>query len=207
MSFELWIAFTLGSAALLAVPGPTVMLVVSYALGHGRSSGWATVPGVTLGDFTAMTISMLGAGAIIASSARLFTILKIIGAGYLIWLGIQLWRAGPVLKDTDRSDKISSQRMFWNAYIVTALNPKSIAFFIAFVPQFLNPAAPVFAQLVLMEATFLALAAANVAVWAILAGQMRLQFKKAMVSKVTNRIGAVFLIVAGLLTAAIRRTN
>ena len=97
--------------------------------------------------------------------------------------------------------------MFWNAYIVTALNPKSIAFFIAFVPQFLNPAAPVFAQLVLMEATFLALAAANVAVWAILAGQMRLQFKKAMVSKVTNRIGAVFLIVAGLLTAAIRRTN
>lgn len=207
MSFELWIAFTLGSAALLAVPGPTVMLVVSYALGHGRSSGWATVPGVTLGDFTAMTISMLGAGAIIAASATLFTILKIIGAGYLIWLGIQLWRAGPVLKDTDRSDKISSQRMFWNAYIVTALNPKSIAFFIAFVPQFLNPAAPVFAQLVLMEATFLALAAANVAVWAILAGQMRLQFKKAMVSKVTNRIGAVFLIVAGLLTAAIRRTN
>ena len=207
MSFELWIAFTLGSAALLAVPGPTVMLVVSYALGHGRSSGWATVPGVTLGDFTAMTISMLGAGAIIAASATLFTILKIIGAGYLIWLGIQLWRAGPALKHTDRSDKISSQRMFWNAYIVTALNPKSIAFFIAFVPQFLNPAAPVFAQLVLMEATFLALAAANVAVWAILAGQMRLQFKKAMVSKVTNRIGAVFLIVAGLLTAAIRRTN
>ena len=207
MSFELWIAFTLGSAALLAVPGPTVMLVVSYALGHGRSSGWATVPGVTLGDFTAMTISMLGAGAIIAASATLFTILKVIGAGYLIWLGIQLWRAGPALKDTDRSDKISSQRMFWNAYIVTALNPKSIAFFIAFVPQFLNPAAPVFAQLVLMEATFLALAAANVAVWAILAGQMRLQFKKAMVSKVTNRIGAVFLIAAGLLTAAIRRTN
>ena len=156
------------------------MLVVSYALGHGRSSGWATVPGVTLGDFTAMTISMLGAGAIIAASATLFTILKIIGAGYLIWLGIQLWRAGPVLKDTDRSGKISSQRMFWNAYIVTALNPKSIAFFIAFVPQFLNPAAPVFAQLVLMEATFLALAAANVAVWAILAGQMRLQFKNCL---------------------------
>ena len=207
MSFELWIAFTLGSAALLAVPGPTVMLVVSYALGHGRSSGWATVPGVTLGDFSAITISMLGAGAIIAASATVFTILKIIGAGYLIWLGIQLWRAGPVLKATARSGKISSQRMFWNAYIVTALNPKSIAFFIAFVPQFLNPAAPVFAQLALMEATFLALAAANVALWAILAGQMRLQFKKAMVSKVTNRIGAVFLIVAGLLTAAIRRTN
>ncbi len=68
MSLEIWIAFALASTALLAVPGPTVMLVVSYALGRGRSTAWATVPGVTLGDFTAMTISLLGAGAIIAAS-------------------------------------------------------------------------------------------------------------------------------------------
>ena len=205
MSFELWIAFTLTSAALLAVPGPTVMLVVSFALGHGRSSGWATVPGVTLGDFTAMTVSLLGAGAVIAASATLFTILKLIGAGYLIWLGIQLWRADPTFEDADRSNGTSNRRMFWNAYIVTALNPKSIAFFIAFVPQFIDPAALVFAQFVIMEATFLALAAANVAVWAVLAGQMRAQFKKPSVLRLTNRIGTGFLIGAGLLTAAMRR--
>ena len=205
MSFELWIAFTLASAALLAVPGPTVMLVVSYALGYGRSSGWATVPGVTLGDFTAMTISLLGAGAVIAASATLFTILKLIGAGYLIWLGIQLWRADPTFEDADRSNGTSNRRMFWNAYIVTALNPKSIAFFIAFVPQFIDPAAPVFAQFAIMEATFLALAAANVAVWAVLAGQMRAQFKKPSVLRLTNRIGTGFLIGAGLLTAVMRR--
>ena len=205
MSFELWIAFTLASAALLAVPGPTVMLVVSYALGYGRSSGWATVPGVTLGDFTAMTISLLGAGAVIAASATLFTILKLIGAGYLIWLGIQLWRADPTFEDADRSNGTSNRRMFWNAYIITALNPKSIAFFIAFVPQFIDPAALVFAQFAIMEATFLALAAANVAVWAVLAGQMRAQFKKPSVLRLTNRIGTGFLIGAGLLTAVMRR--
>ena len=71
MSFELWLAFAVASAVLLAVPGPTVMLVVSYALGRGSRSGWATVPGVALGDFTAMTVSLLGAGAVLAASATL----------------------------------------------------------------------------------------------------------------------------------------
>ena len=208
MSFELWIAFTLASAALLAIPGPTVMLVVSYALGRGRSSAWATVPGVTLGDFTAMTVSLLGAGAIIAASATLFTILKLCGAAYLIWLGIQLWRADPVLAESGQTGTASDkQRMFWNAYFVTALNPKSIAFFIAFVPQFIDPVAPVFAQFAIMEMTFLALAAANVAVWAVLAGQMQAQFRKSSVLQVANRVGAGFLIAAGLLTAAMRRTG
>ncbi len=69
MSVEIWLSFVLASSALLAIPGPTVMLVVSYALGRGRSTGWATVPGVTLGDFTAMTASLLGAGALFAASA------------------------------------------------------------------------------------------------------------------------------------------
>ncbi len=208
MSFEIWIAFALASAALLAIPGPTVMLVVSYALGRGRSTAWATVPGVTLGDFTAMTISLLGAGAVIAASATLFTILKLAGAAYLIWLGIQLWRADPTLADAKNdAGRSGTKRMFWNSYVVTALNPKSIAFFIAFVPQFVDPAAPVLAQFTIMEATFLTLAAVNVAIWAVLAGQMRAQFKKPSVLRLTNRIGATFLIGAGFLTAAMRRTG
>ena len=66
MSLEIWIAFALASAVLLAIPGPTVMLVVSYALGRGRESAWATVPGVSLGDLTAMTVSLAGAGAVLA---------------------------------------------------------------------------------------------------------------------------------------------
>jgi threonine/homoserine/homoserine lactone efflux protein len=70
MSMELWIAFALASSVLLAVPGPTVMVVVSYALGTGRSSAWATVPGVTLGDFTAMTLSLLGSAPARSSPLR-----------------------------------------------------------------------------------------------------------------------------------------
>ena len=99
MSLELWIAFVAASAVVLTVPGPTVMLVVSYALRRGRATGWATVPGVALGDFTAMTASLLGAGAVLAASATLFAVLKYAGAAYLIWLGIKLWRADPHLAD------------------------------------------------------------------------------------------------------------
>ncbi|MHA1547816.1 MAG: LysE family transporter, partial [Alphaproteobacteria bacterium] len=73
MTLEVWVAFVVTCAAILAVPGPTVMLVVSYALGGGRASGWATVPGVALGDFTAMTASLFGAGAVLAASATLFS--------------------------------------------------------------------------------------------------------------------------------------
>ena len=137
MSLELWFAFALASAALLAVPGPTVMLVLSYAMAGGRRTGLATVPGVTLGDFTAMTVSLLGAGAILAASATLFTVLKIAGAAYLVWLGIQLWRAGMPGENLGTRGPVKGQRaMFWSAYVVTALNPKSIVFFMAFVPQF-----------------------------------------------------------------------
>lgn len=206
MSFELWIAFFIAISALLAVPGPTVLLVVSYALGRGKTSGWATVPGVTLGDFTAMTASLLGAGAVLATSATLFTVLKLAGAAYLIWLGIKLWRAEPRLDEVqDTSATESKAAMFWHAYVVTALNPKSIVFFIAFVPQFVDATAPTMQQFAILEATFLILAATNVAIWAVLAGHMRSRFKRPETLRVINRTGAGFLIGAGVLTAAIRR--
>ena len=153
MSWELWIAFAIASTALLAVPGPTVLVVVSYALGKGRASAWATVPGVTLGDFVAMTVSLLGAGALLATSATLFAALKLVGAGYLIWLGIKMWRAHPGPQAfAGAGGKTDSRRMFWNSFAVTALNPKSIVFFIAFVPQFVDPAAPLAVQFMILEA-------------------------------------------------------
>lgn len=92
MSMEVWIAFILASSALLIIPGPTVILVISYALGDGRKTALSSIPGVLLGDFFTMTASLLGAGAILATSALLFTIMKWIGAAYLLWLGIKMWR-------------------------------------------------------------------------------------------------------------------
>ncbi len=208
MSFELWLAFVAASIALLAVPGPTMLIVMSCALGRGRSSGWATVPGVTLGDFTAMTVSLLGAGAILAASATLFTALKLAGATYLIWLGVKLWRAAPKLEDLqDPSMNLGKRPMFWHAYVVTALNSKSIVFFVAFVPQFIEPNAPALPQFMILEITFLVLATATVTLVAALAGQLRGRFRRLETLQCINRVGASFLIGAGLLTAVVRRTS
>lgn len=208
MSLEIWIAFALASAVLLAIPGPTVMLVVSYALGRGRASAWATVPGVALGDFTAMTISLAGAGAVLAASATLFTVLKLCGAAYLVWLGIGLWRAAPERLAIEKGARAPAGqwRIFWNAYVVTALNPKSIMFFIAFVPQFVAADAPLVPQFATLIATFVGLAAVNTVLWAILVGEMRRRFEKPATIRLINRTGGGFLIGAGLLTAFARRS-
>lgn len=210
MSIELWLSFALACMAVLAVPGPTIMLVVSYALGRGRSTGWATVPGVVLGDFTAMTVSLLGAGAVLAASATLFTILKICGAAYLVWLGIRLWRSpatGPldqaVAHGVPRGE--SGRAMFWNAYVVTALNPKGLVFFVAFVPQFLQPGVPVLQQFMIMEATFLVLAGLNAAAWAYAAGRLNSAFRSPALRRTVNRAGGAFLCGAGALTAVARQ--
>lgn len=212
MSLEVWIAFALASAVLLAVPGPTVMLVASYALGRGRSSGWATVPGVALGDLTAMTASLLGAGAVLAASATAFTVLKLAGAGYLIWLGVKLWRAPARLDPADLADDPAGRgqggrrAMFANAYLVTALNPKSIVFFIAFAPQFIDPGVPTAPQFAAMIGTFVTLAAINAGIWAALAGELRRRTARPSTLRLANRIGGGCMIAAGLLTAAVRRT-
>jgi threonine/homoserine/homoserine lactone efflux protein len=208
MPLEIWIGFAVASLVLLSIPGPTVMLVISYALGSGRSTAWATVPGVALGDFTALTLSLLGAGAVLAASATLFTMLKLAGAAYLIWLGIKLWRAEPAVgAATTTASSKSSTAMFWSAFVVTALNPKSIVFFIAFVPQFVSPAQPLLPQFVTLVVTFLILAVFTNGIWALLAGEMRARFRSRRVARAANRLGASFLIGAGALTALARRSS
>ena len=147
MSFENWAAFAAASAILLVIPGPTILLVVSYALGQGWRTALPMAVGVALGDFTAMTLSMLGIGALLAASATVFTVLKWIGAAYLIYLGIKLFRAGGALKAEPRTDAVSAAKMMAHAWLVTALNPKSITFFVAFLPQFLDRHADFWTQM------------------------------------------------------------
>src|SRR6516164_11310465 len=171
MAIETWLAFAAASTILLVIPGPTVLLVVSYALGQGWRTALPTAVGVALGDFTAMTLSMLGVGALLATSAMLFTALKWIGAAYLVWLGIKLWRAGGALEAAPRTDVVSAARMLGHAWLVTALNPKSITFFVAFLPAFLDPHADFATQMVVFETTFVTLAFANACGYALAASR------------------------------------
>jgi len=212
MSIEHWLAFCAASAILLAIPGPTVLLVISYALGHERRTAFATVAGVALGDFTAMTASMLGLGALLAASATIFTMLKWVGAAYLIYLGIKLWRA-PVGDlsgadgDTTAPTREKPFRIFAHTYLVTALNPKSIIFFVAFLPQFLDASGSVPLQLAIFEVTFLILAITNASLYALLAGMARGQIRKPRVQRIVNRTGGSLMIGAGVLAVGWKRAG
>lgn len=209
MSIEHWLAFVAASAILLAIPGPTILLVISYALSHGRKVASATVAGVALGDFTAMTASMLGLGALLATSAMLFTLLKWVGAAYLIYLGIKLWRApvseqAAAIDDADAS-AVRPFRVFLHTYAVTALNPKSIVFFVAFLPQFLDLTKPLFVQMAVFEMTFLVLATINAALYGLLASMARNTIRKPTVQRIVNRTGGSLMIGAGLLSLGFKR--
>lgn len=201
MSIEVWVAFVAASTILLIIPGPTVLLVVSYALGQGWRAALPMAVGVALGDFTAMTLSMLGVGALLAASAGLFTALKWLGAAYLIWLGVKLWRAGGTLEAQPRTDRTSAIKMMGHAWLVTALNPKSITFFVAFLPQFLNPETSFVTQMLVFETTFLVLAFANAIGYAVIASRARRIAGNPKAISWFNRAGGTLLIGAGLATA------
>ena len=204
MSLETWLAFVAASTALLLIPGPTVLLVVSQALARGRSVALATAAGVAVGDAAAMTASLAGLGALVLSSATLFTALKWAGALYLIHLGLRLLLARPEgaalpAPGADRS-------AFGQAALVTALNPKSIAFFIAFVPQFVDAGAPLGVQFAVLIVTFVALATLNALAYALLADRLRARLGRPSVMRALSRLGGGALVAMGLATLTLRRT-
>ena len=208
MSLEVWIAFAIAAMIVLVIPGPTILLVISQAISHGRKAVIPLVSGVTLGDFTAMTLSLLGLEAILAASAALFTVLKFIGAVYLIYLGIKLWRLNPEKHEISFAGaKTSNSSLFKSAFVVTALNPKSIAFFVAFLPQFINPKSQTVPQLLILGSTFLLLAAINATLYSVFAGQLRDTMKSSRVRRFFNRCGGSVLIAAGIFTATIKRSS
>ena len=207
MTFETWAAFTAASAVLLVIPGPTVLLVVSYALGQGWRTALPMAVGVALGDFTAMTLSMLGLGALLATSATLFTALKWLGAAYLVYLGLKLWRAGGTLEAAPRTDAVSALRMLGHAWLVTALNPKSITFFVAFLPAFLDPRADFLPQMLVFETTFLVLAFANAFGYALIAARARRLVANPRAIGVVNKVGGGLLIGAGIATVSLAGTR
>ena len=208
MPLDLWLTFVAATLALLLIPGPTVMIVLSYALSKGRSVAVATAAGVAVGDFIAMTTSLLGLGALVLASATAFSALKWIGAAYLIYLGVKLMRSAPSTGLTiPEADDITPARVFRHTAAVTALNPKGIAFFIAFVPQFVQPTAPLLLQFTILIATFVGLGALNAFAYALAADRLRAVIKRPSVITWITRAGGAALVTMGVLTATLRRTT
>ncbi len=208
MDLHVWLAFASASIALLLIPGPTVLLILSYAISQGRRVALATVAGVALGDLIAMSASLAGLGALVLTSAKLFVLLKWVGVIYLVYLGIKLFRSaeGASLGVLDDAPVSSPRSVFVHSAAVTALNPKSIVFFIAFVPQFIDPNATLAPQFGLLVVTFVGFAAVNALAYALLADKLRQKIVRPSVLPFLTRLGGGALVAMGVATATIRRT-
>ncbi len=199
-------AFIAAAILLLVMPGPTDTLVVSYVLTRGRRSALASVPGVCLGYIVSLTLTLLGLGALLMTSAELFNALKIAGALYLIYLGIKTWRA-PVPETLEDHNRLARDRwrMFTQAFVVTALNPAGIMFYVAFFPQFIDVARPLMPQMVVLGACFVVLGTLNSALYATLAAQVRRFIHSYRARKTINRAtGGILIAMGGMLGLAKR---
>jgi threonine/homoserine/homoserine lactone efflux protein len=199
MPIELWLAFVAASAVLLIIPGPTILTVISYSIAHGRRANVPLVAAVALGDCVALLMSLVGLGALLAASAFWFTTVKWIGGLYLIYLGIKLLRAGISPGELTTPPAPNSRwRLFANTFLVTALNPKGMVFFVAFLPQFIDPGADVTHQLWVLAITFVVLATINATLYAVFAGSARKLLASPRAQRRFNIAGGSLLSAAGV---------
>jgi len=209
ISFQLWLAFAAAAAVVIAIPGPTTLMVTGHAMSSGTRVALASLLGVALGDFTAIACSVLGLGAILTASSEAFTVLKWAGALYLIYLGIKLWRAPAVplgAMAAGQGARRSVGRAIAESFSVTLLNPKGLLFFAAFLPQFIDPHRAVLPQVVILALTFEVLAASSLALYIFMTARARRIMDSPRAIKIMNRAGGTMLIGAGLLTASLKRS-
>ncbi len=198
MPLETWLAYTFVTASFLLIPGPTILLVISYSLIRGRQAVFALLLGVGLGDVVAMLLSFIGVGLLLQTVSIVFQFFMWIGAAYLIWLGIRMLRdESESLELSEKIDPEVWHAIIANAFVITALNPKSIVFFLAFLPQFINSEKSFITQSLILGSTFLGLALLSVVLYSLLSSFIGQQMRLPLIHRWTNRIGGSLLIGAG----------
>jgi threonine/homoserine/homoserine lactone efflux protein len=208
MPLHLWLAFVGTSAVLLLIPGPVILAVISYSMAHGRRANLPLVAAVALGDSTSLVFSLLGLGALLEASAFWFTVLKTAGGLYLLFLGLRLlWAGIDPPAAAAPAPPASAWRLFANTYLVTALNPKGMVFFVAFLPQFLDPRASAAPQLWILGATFVVMATLNATLYALFAGSARRLLQSPRAQRGFHLAGGSLLTGAGIWALLARRPS
>ncbi len=202
MNWELFGAFLVITAVLIVTPGPIVTLVIATGVSQGVRAALLTVAGTSVGSAILLAAIALGLSFVLQNAAALFELMRFAGAAYLIWLGVQAWRhAGTVA--TVRAGSINFSR----GLVVALSNPKTIAFFTAFLPQFVDPHLPVARQLIVMCTVTALLAAASDSLWALACGLGRAWFIKPSRAKWLGRLSGAVLIGGGVWLSLARRAG
>ena len=205
MDAHFWAAFALASLIVAVVPGPGVASIVGFALSSGRRTALASVLGMAVGNAAAMTVSLAGAGAVLASSAWAFTLLKWVGAAYLILIGLWALRQSGRAAPSDAPARPISPRAAFSSNVAVGLfHPKTIIFFVAFATQFISPERAYWPQAAILVATFTAVAAATDSLYALAASRAS-GLLRGGGRRWFERAGGCVLIAAGLATASVRR--
>jgi threonine/homoserine/homoserine lactone efflux protein len=197
------LAAFLGASVVLAVtPGPGVLYVVTRTLAQGRRAGLASAAGVALGNFGNALGASLGLAAVFALSSFAFTAVRLAGALYLVYLGVQALRGLGSAGGTHAGAALQTRRLFRDGFVVALLNPKTALFFAAFLPQFIDPSSGALLQSVGLGALFVAIAAATDSGYVLAAGRLAPALSRSHAALRCGRYGTGFgFIGLGLYTA------
>jgi len=207
MNIEIWLTFVAASVVLLMIPGPTILTVISYSMSHGYKAKIPLILAVALGDSTALALSLLGLGVLLTESVFWFQAVKWAGGLYLIFLGIKLFMSGvKPLTVGQTKEGVTRWKLFLNTYFVTALNPKGIMFFVAFLPQFVNPGSELTSQLWMLAITFVVLATLNATLYAVFAGKAQKTLSSPKTQGVFNMCGGSLLSTAGAWALSVKQS-
>jgi threonine/homoserine/homoserine lactone efflux protein len=203
MNAELYAAFVAATAMLILIPGPNVALIVANSLRYGARRALVTVLGTSSAMLVHLAVTGIGMTSLLQYLAEWFNLLRWLGVAYLVWLGLRAWRAPAA--DLDRSASAEAQplRLFAQGFLVSLANPKVLLFYIAFFPQFIDPAGPLALQFLVLSVTFVAIAATLDGCFALAGGRARGLFVGR--AKLLNRLTGGFLTLAGLGLALARR--
>lgn len=199
MDLHTWLIYFVAALGLSLSPGPNSLLALTHGALHGRRMALYTLAGGAIGFVTLIALSMFGIGALLKASLVWLTVLKWVGGAYLVWLGIQVWRAPPIQVGAARGAAQADPRVLFRQGLLAAVtNPKGILFFAAFLPQFINPARSLLMQFAVMAATFAVIEFITEFVLASLA--QRITAWLARVGRLFNRAcGGVFIAIGAVL--------
>ncbi len=206
MDWSLYLAFVAATTVLILIPGPNVALIVSNSIAFGTRRGCVTVAGTSSAMVIQLAVTALGMTSFLLAASAWFEWLRWIGVAYLIYLGVQQWRT--VLDGARRrgGKTRSLAGFYWQGFAVSATNPKTLLFYAAFFPQFVDPAAAPATQLTLLSVTFLVIATVLDGGYALAAGRVRGWFEGARRERIRNRITGSLLVGAGVGLAFARRS-
>jgi threonine/homoserine/homoserine lactone efflux protein len=204
MHLSVLLAFAAALAIAVAIPGPGIFAVVSCALGRGFREALALIAGVILGDLVYFTLAVLGMAALARSMGELFIVIKLAGAGYLIWLGVKLWRQPPV--PMAAGDGTTQRRGFWRSllggFLVTISNPKTIAFYAGLLPTFVDLQKLSAAEALAMGAIVVLIVGAIPAAYALAAAGSRRFLARPERLRLMNRTAGTMMIGTGVTVVA-----